>query len=443
MNIVKENIDDLNAVIKVKISPEDYNERYNTALKRYQKKVDMPGFRPGKVPVDMVKKRFGKHILVEEINDMLSESLHKYIADNKIDILGNPLPKDDNHIDFEHQTEFEFQYELGLAPKMNIELSPKEKYSYYTVKIDDALVEKNVEYIRRNYGQVIHPEISEEKDILIGDFAELDAQGNILAGGVFKTTLIAIEKVTNDANRKKLIGLKKDDKIVLTDLSDDAAYIFEILELPADKLKGLSLQFTLKTLSRIALADLNQELFDKVYGAGKVNSVEEFRNKIVEEISIMHTSDSDRKFMNEIAESLMKKTNLTLPEKFLKKFLYLTNKEKTSMEQVEKEYHSYSDALKWQLIENHLLKTNNITVSNEEAEKYVSDLVKMNYAKRAMPATEEQIKEQVKKVLSDEKQVRNTYDRLYDQKLIELFKKTFTLEKKELPFEEFFKKPNS
>ncbi len=442
MNIVKENIDDLNAVIKVKISPEDYNERYNTALKRYQKKVDMPGFRPGKVPVDMVKKRFGKHILVEEINDMLSESLHKYIADNKIDILGNPLPKDGNHIDFEHQTEFEFQYELGLAPKMNIELSPKEKYSYYTVKIDDALVEKNVEYIRRNYGQVIHPEISEEKDILIGDFAELDAQGNILAGGVFKTTLIAIEKVTNDANRKKLIGLKKDDKIVLTDLSDDAAYIFEILELPADKLKGLSLQFTLKTLSRIALADLNQELFDKVYGAGKVNSVEEFRNKIVEEISIMHTSDSDRKFMNEIAESLMKKTNLTLPEKFLKKFLYLTNKEKTSMEQVEKEYHSYSDALKWQLIENHLLKTNNITVSNEEAEKYVSDLVKMNYAKRAMPATEEQIKEQVKKVLSDEKQVRNTYDRLYDQKLIELFKKTFTLEKKELPFEEFFKKPN-
>jgi len=442
MNIVKENIDDLNAVIKVKISPEDYNERYNTALKRYQKKVDMPGFRPGKVPVDMVKKRFGKHILVEEINDMLSESLHKYIADNKIDILGNPLPKDGNHIDFEHQTEFEFQYELGLAPKMNIELSPKEKYSYYTVKIDDALVEKNVEYIRRNYGQVIHPEISEEKDILIGDFAELDAQGNILAGGVFKTTLIAIEKVTNDANRKKLIGLKKDDKIVLTDLSDDAAYIFEILELPADKLKGLSLQFTLKTLSRIALADLNQELFDKVYGAGKVNSVEEFRNKIVEEISIMHTSDSDRKFMNEIAESLMKKTNLTLPEKFLKKFLYLTNKEKTSMEQVEKEYHSYSDALKWQLIENHLLKTNNITVSNEEAEKYVSDLVKMNYAKRAMSATEEQIKEQVKKVLSDEKQVRNTYDRLYDQKLIELFKKTFTLEKKELPFEEFFKKPN-
>ena len=442
MNIVKENIDDLNAVIKVKISPEDYNERYNTALKRYQKKVDMPGFRPGKVPVDMVKKRFGKHILVEEINDMLSESLHKYIADNKIDILGNPLPKDGNHIDFEHQTEFEFQYELGLAPKMNIELSPKEKYSYYTVKIDDALVEKNVEYIRRNYGQVIHPEISEEKDILIGDFAELDAQGNILAGGVYKTTLIAIEKVTNDANRKKLIGLKKDDKIVLTDLSDDAAYIFEILELPADKLKGLSLQFTLKTLSRIALADLNQELFDKVYGAGKVNSVEEFRNKIVEEISIMHTSDSDRKFMNEIAESLMKKTNLTLPEKFLKKFLYLTNKEKTSMEQVEKEYHSYSDALKWQLIENHLLKTNNITVSNEEAEKYVSDLVKMNYAKRAMSATEEQIKEQVKKVLSDEKQVRNTYDRLYDQKLIELFKKTFTLEKKELPFEEFFKKPN-
>src|SRR3972149_6153322 len=126
MDIVKENIDDLNAVLKVKIAPADYLERYNTALKKYQKKVDMPGFRPGKVPVDMVKKRFGKHILVEEINDMLSESLHKYISDNKIDILGNPIPKDDSHVDFDNQTEFEFQYDLGLAPKMNVELSSKE-----------------------------------------------------------------------------------------------------------------------------------------------------------------------------------------------------------------------------------------------------------------------------------------------------------------------------
>ena len=443
MDIVKENVDDLNAVLKVKIAPSDYSERYNNAIKKYQKKVDMPGFRPGKVPVDMVKKRFGKHILVEEINGMLSESLHKYIADNKIDILGNPLPKDNNQIDFENQTEFEFQYELGLAPKMNIELSPKEKYSYYTVKIDDALIDKNVEYIRRNYGQVIHPDASEDKDVLIGDFTEVDAQGAVVPGGVFKTTLIAIEKITNAENRKKLIGLKKDDKVVLSDLTDDAAYIFEILEVPAEKLNGLSLQFTLKNLSRIAQAELNQELFDKLYGPGKVNNVEEFRAKIREEISVMHVADSDRKFMNEVVESLMKRANLSLPENFLKKFLYLSNRQKTTMEQVEKEYNSYSDSLKWQLLENHLLKSNNIVVPAEEVEAFITDLVKMNFAKRGMPASEEQVKEQVKKVVADEKQIRNAYDRLYDQKLIELFKKTFTIEKKELPYEEFFKSPNS
>jgi len=440
MDIVKENIDDLNAVLKVKIAPADYSERYNTALKQHQKKVNLPGFRPGKVPVDMVKKRFGKHILVEELNDLLSQSLHKYIADHKIDILGNPLPKDDSRVDFDNQTEFEFQYEVGLAPKMNVQLSPKDKYSYYTVKIDEALIDKNVEYIRRNYGQIIYPDASEDKDVLIGDFTEVDAQGAVVPGGVFKNTLISIDKITNAENKKKLIGLKKEDKVVLTNLSDEATYLLEIFELPAEKLNGLFLQFTLKNLSRIAQAELNQEFFDKMYSPGKVNNQEEFRNKIREEISVMHAADSDRKFMNEVVESLMKKANLALPEAFLKKFLYLTNKDKTTKEQVEKEYHSYSDSLKWQLLEKHLLKTNNIAVPAEEVESYITNLVKMNFAKNGMANAEEAtVKESVKKVLANEKQVRNAYDQLYDQKLIKLFKNTFTIEKKEISYDDFFK----
>jgi trigger factor len=440
MDIVKENVDELNAVLKVKIAPADYLERYNNALKKYQKKVDLPGFRPGKVPVDMVKKRFGKHILVEEINDMLSESLHKYISENKIDILGNPLPKIDNQVDFDHQTEFEFQYDLGLAPKLDIELSAKEKYPYYSVKVDDELIGKHVDYFRRNYGQVIHPDASEEKDVLIGDFTEVDKEGNVVPGGVFKTTLLDISKITNAQNKAKLIGLKKEDKVVLDNLSDDAQYLFEVLELPAEKLAGLSLQFRLKNLSRIVQAEVNQELFDKIYGPGKVNSEEEFRNKIREELAVMFVADSDRKFMNEVVESILKKANLSLPEDFLKRYLLATNKEKISPEQVDKEYHSYSDALKWQLIENYLLKKYQITVPNEEVEQYVSNLVKMNFAKHGMAnADETTVKEQVKKVLSDEKQVRNAYDRLYDQKLIDLFKNTFTIEKKDVPYDEFFK----
>ncbi len=440
MDIVKENVDDLNAVLKVKISPADYSDRYKKAINKYQKKVDLPGFRPGKVPVDLVKKRFGKHILVEEINDMLSESLHKYISENKIDILGNPLPKDDSMVDFDNQTEFEFKYDLGLAPKIDIELSAKETFPYYSVKADDELINKHVDYFRRNYGQVIHPEASEEKDVLIGDFTEVDKEGNVVPGGVFKTTLLDISKITNAQNKAKLVGLKKEDKVTLENLSDDAQYLFEILELPAEKLSGLTLQFRLKNLSRIVQAEVNQELFDKIYGAGKVNSEEEFRNKIKEELAVMFVADSDRKFMNEVVESLLKKANLVLPEGFLKRYLLATNKEKISPEQVDKEYHSYSDALKWQLIENYLLKKYQLVVSSEEVESYVTNLVKMNFAKHGMAnADEATVKDSVKKVMADEKQVRNAYDRLYDQKLIDLFKNTFTLEKKEVSYDEFFK----
>lgn len=417
MDIVKENVDDLNAVLKVKISPADYNERYKKAINRYQKKVDLPGFRPGKVPVDLIKKRFGTHILVEEINEMLSETLHKYISENKIDILGNPLPKNDSMVDFDNQTEFEFQYDLGLAPKIDIELSSKEKFPYYSVKADDELINKHVDYFRRNYGQVVHPETSEEKDVLIGDFTEVDKDGNVVAGGIFKTTLLDISKITNAQNKVKLVGLKKDDKVILENLSDDANYLFEILELSAEKFSGLTLQFRLKNLSRIVQAEVNQELFDKIYGAGKVTSEEEFRNKIREELAVMFVADSDRKFMNEVVESLLKKANLVLPEEFLKRYLLATNKEKTSLDQIEKEYHSYSDALKWQLIENYLLKKYQIVVPSEEVEAYVTNLVKMNFAKHGMAnADEATLKESVKKVMADEKQVRNAYDRFVQKK---------------------------
>lgn len=443
MEIVKQQVDDLNAVLKVKIAEADYSDRYSKALKKYQKKVDLPGFRPGKVPVEIVKKRFGTHILVEEINDMLSEILHKYISDNQINILGNPLPKDGANIDFDHQKEFEFEYELGLSPILNLELSSKEKFSYYTIKTDESLVEKRIEYFRKHYGQITHPEVAEKNDILVGDFAEVDKDGNIIPGGFFRTTLIDIAKITNIQNQAKLIGLKKEDKAVLENFLEDAKYIFEILELAEDKLKDLRLQFKLKNLSRIAEAEVNQELFDKIFGPGKVNSAEEFRTKIREEFSVMYVSDSDKKFLNDVIESLMKNMNLSLPESFLKRYLLLTNKEKATPEQIEKEYQQYSDALRWKLIENHILSTYKLAVTSEEAEAFVTDYVKMNLVRYGMQNPEEAVvKEQVKRILSEQKQVESIYSRLYDQKLIDLFKNTFTLEKKELTHDEFFKHEN-
>jgi trigger factor len=444
MNIVKENIDDLNAVIKVKIAQADYLERYNTALRKHQKKMDMPGFRHGQVPVDMVKKHFGKQILAEEINGMLSESLHKYISENKIDILGNPLPKVGNHVDFNSQTEFEFQFDLGLAPKMNIELSAKDQYPYYIIKSDDALIDKHVESFRKNFGQVVHPETSADKDILVGDFAEVDAQGNVVPGGFFKTSLIDLDKISNSNNKNKLIGLSVEDKTILENLSEDAAYVFEALTLPIEKGSSLILQFRVKNLSRIIQAELNQDLFDKIYGPGKVNSEEEFRDKIREELAVMFASDSDRKFFNDVIESLMKTANLSLPEVFLKRFILATNPQKISAEQVDSDFGSYSNALRWQLIQNHLLKAYKVVVPVEEVEQFIANAVKMNFVRQGMQnIKDEEVSIQVKKVLEDEKQVRGAYARLYDQKLIDLFKNTFTLDKKEISYDEFFKNPKS
>lgn len=440
MEIVKEDVDDLNAVLKVKITPSDYIPRYNNAIKKHQKKIDLPGFRTGKVPADIVKKRFGKYILAEEINDMLSELLHKYISENKIEILGAPLPKENTIVDFDNLTEFEFQYELGLAPKISIELSEEEKIPYYIIKPNEELVNKRIDYLRRSYGQVVHPEITEEQDILTGIFTQVDKEGNIIPGGIFKTTQIAISKIVNAENKTKLIGLKKEDEVILENLQDDAHYVHEIFRIPSDKLEGLSLRFQLKNITRIVPAELDQKLFDKIYNPEEVSNETEFRNKVSEELNNMLVADSNSRFMNDAMKLLLKKANLSLPEEFLKKYLLATSKEKISPEQVEKEYRHYSDIIKWQLIENYLLKKYDITVTTEEVEQYITNKVKTTLIKFGIDTHDEKfVQKLVKKQMADKERVDVAYELLYDQKLVDLFKNIFLIEKREVTYDEFFK----
>src|ERR1035437_1042162 len=175
MNIIQENIDELNAVLKVKVVADDYLPKVETALKDYQKKANIPGFRPGKVPTGMIKKMYGKSIMVDEINKLLNDSLYNYLNENKIEVLGNPLPKPDNKIDWDNQQDFEFLYDMGLAPQFQVELSPKDKFIYQTVKIDEALINKYVTDIAKRYGKVELVVVSGEGDLLTGDFVELDS----------------------------------------------------------------------------------------------------------------------------------------------------------------------------------------------------------------------------------------------------------------------------
>lgn len=447
MNITQENIDELNAVLKVKVVADDYLPKVESALKAHQKKASVPGFRPGKVPTGMIRKMYGKSILVDEINKLLNDSLYRYLHENKIEVLGNPLPKLDTQIDWDNQKDFEFLYEMGLAPKFTVDLSSKDKFTYKTVRIDEGLVNKYITDVAKRYGKVEQVEVSTADDLLTGDFVELDTNGEILPGGVFKTGSLFLERVKDEQIKKQLVGLKKDDKVVL-----EADRIFEK---PADlaALLGLDasaaetfkskLQFTIKSVSRLTPAEINQEFFNKIYGEGIVNSEEEFRAKVRQELSSIFVNDSERKFYNEVVEHLMNKIQFNLPEDFLKRWIIAVNEKPVTREQVDAEFENYAKGLKWQLIENKIIKENNIQVTKEEVMDHTKELIIQQFGKfNPVPMEEEELNQTAQRVLTNEEEAKKLYEKLYGQKVLALFKSKFTVENEELSHDDFFKTAN-
>jgi trigger factor len=447
MNITQENIDELNAVLKVKVVADDYLPKVESALKEHQKRASVPGFRPGKVPTGMIKKMYGKSILVDEINKLLNDSLYKYLHENKIEVLGNPLPKADTQIDWDNQKDFEFLYEMGLAPKFNVDLSPKDKFAYKTVKIDEELVNKYVTDVAKRYGKVEQVEVSTAVDLLNGDFVELDAKGEILPGGVFKTGSLFLERVKDEQVKKQLIGLKKDDKVILEaqKIFDNPADLAALLGLDKEAAAAFTakVQFTVKSVSHLAPAKINQEFFNKIYGEGVVNSEEEFRAKVRQELGTIFVNDSERKFYNEVVEHLMNKINFDLPKDFLKRWIVAVNEKPVTAEQVEAEFDGYAKGLKWQLIENKIIKENNIAVTKEEVIDHTKELILEQFGKfNPMPMEDEELNQTAQRVLANEEEAKKLYEKLYGQKVLTLFKSKFTIENQEVSYEDFFKPAN-
>jgi trigger factor len=447
MNITQENIDELNAVLKVKVVADDYLPKVESALKEHQKRASVPGFRPGKVPTGMIKKMYGKSILVDEINKLLNDSLYKYLNENKIEVLGNPLPKADSQIDWDNQKDFEFLYEMGLAPKFNVELSSKDKFAYKTVKIDEDLVNKYVTDIAKRYGKVEQVEVSTPADLLNGDFVELDASGEILPAGVFKTGSLFLERVKDEAVKKQLTGLKKDDKVILEaqKLFENPADLAALLGIDKEAAAAFTskVQFTVKSVSHLAPAEINQEFFNKIYGEGVVNSEEEFRAKVRQELGGMFVNDSERKFYNDVVEHLMNKINFDLPKDFLKRWIIAVNEKPVTTEQVEAEFDGYAKGLKWQLIENKIIKENNIAVTKEEVVDHTKELILEQFGKfNPVPMEDEELNQTAQRVLANEEEAKKLYEKLYGQKVLTLFKTKFTIENQEVSYDDFFKPAN-
>lgn len=443
MNITKKDIDTLNAEITIKVGPADYESKIKEGIKKVQKQANMPGFRPGKVPEGLIKKQYGTRIMIDEINKLLNDSIYKFIEENKLEILGNPMPKQDAPVDFEKQTDFEFIYEIGLAPQFDVKLDNKTSFNYKTVKIDDELVEKYIKDVRRNYGKPVNPDVAGDKDVVFVDINELEENGEIKAGGVFKSTSVGLDRLKVEAGKAKLIGAKKDDKIVLNvnDLYDSALDKSVTLGIDKETAETFNsnLQLTVKNIARLDDAELNQELFDKIYGPGVVTNEEEFRAKIKHELGLMFQVDADRFLQAEIEKTLVEKLGIGLPDAFLKRWLMAVNEKPLTHEQLENEYPMYAKSMQWKLIENKIIKSNNIVVSAEEAVEEAKGFVRSEYAKYGQQAQDEEVEKIAKSLLSKEKEAQKIYENMYTRKVLDLIKSNCSLNVKEVSYDDFFK----
>lgn len=446
MEIVKESTGTLEATIKIRIIEEDYREQVDKELKNLQKKMHEPGFRPGKVPMGLVKRKYGRSVVLEEVNKLQADKLFEYIKKEELNVLGNPMldqaaseiPEDESNKDFE------FVYHIGLAPDINLELSEEIEVDYHKIKVEDAKVDEYVEEIRNRHGNYINPGVSEETDILYGEFAELDDAGTPIEGGVTNKTNVYVRFVKDDDVKKDLIGLKPGSQIVM-DLQKAAGSDTEAAAMLGIKKEELAdhnnnYRFTVESISRIEPAELNEELFEKVFPGMDVKTEEAFRESIASQISTQYQVDVDKHFRNLVSEKLIEKTELSLPEAFLKKWLLENNKEKLSEEQVDGEFDKAADAFKWQLIENHLIKSHKLEVGPEEVKKQLEFFIRMQlsqYGQSDMP--QDIIDKYVQELGGKEEEVKKVYDHLYDAKLMRVFKEKLKLNEIEVTMEEFEK----
>ena len=446
MNITKENIDDLNALLKVKIEKADYEEKVETVLKDYRKKANIKGFRPGMVPIGMIRKMYGRAVQIDEINKVVTDNIQKYLTDEKLEILGDPLPKTDEQelIDFEKQDEFTFTFEVGLTPEVDLKLSKKNKVNQYEILIDEKMRKDSVENYTRRYGELQKAETTKEKDVIKGKIEAIDNEGNIIPQGPsVDETSLGIDIIKDKKIRKEFIGKNLGDTI---DFDIRKAYpndteIAGILHKKKEEIEALSsdYRFTINDISRFFPAIVGKELWDKIYGEGAVTSEEEFMKKIEEEIAIGLKRESEYKLMMDIKALAMEKTDLQLPEDFLKKWLLRVN-EKTTEEQIEKEFDNFRKDLKWQLIRNKIARDNEVKITEEELQKEAENITRYQFQQYGLfYATEEQIANYAKETLKRDEDAKRIADKILEEKVIVLMKEIVKLENKEVTVEEFNK----
>lgn len=444
MKITRNNVDDLNAVLTVVISPDDYQENINKTIKEQAKKAKLPGYRPGMVPPAHIKKMYGKGILVEEINKTLSDAVNNYIKQNEIEILGQPLPKeDDTTFNWEFDEQYTFNYELGIAPPVTLEFTSKDKITQYVIKIDEETLDARIKNLRRSYGKMTNPEIVEEGDVIYGEFEQLQNDGSVLENGVKVTSSLRLDLIQDDVFKAILLGLKKDDVVDSFDLVNavnNEDQLRRILKLDDEGaiIPQSAFKLTVKNINRLEESDLNEDFYKKVFGEeNTVATEEEFREKIKGELEAMMVQDADRKLAADLYKYGTEKNVMVLPDEFLKRWLKATNKDLTD-EELDKGYDDFAKNLKWTLVENKIIKDNKIEIKYEdvfEAAKQRLDAQFRMYS--PTPIAEDQLAQYAAQYLKESNNANQVFDEVKSNKVFGHLKTIITLEQKDIDYKDF------
>lgn len=436
MNITRENIDALNAVVKVEIEKNDYSEKVEKVLSDYRRQANIPGFRKGHVPMGLVKKQYGKAVLVDEVNKLLQENLNKYLVEEKIDLLGNPLPKEQEDLNWDAEN-FSFEFELGLAPEFNVELKNKNAITHYNIVADDKTIEDQITNIRKQYGKLIAlEEVTEEAEVT-GVFKNEEK-------GIENSTTLTLDKIKGKRNSGKFIGAKVGDTLTLKtkSLFNDAHDLMTFLKVAHDDAHDLDVDvtFEITEVNKREEADLDQEFFDKLFGKDAVTSEDELKARLKEDAQKQFEQQSDQKLLNDVTEYLVESTNFDLPQTFLEKWLRVAGENPLTEEEAKEEYKKSEKGLRYQLIEGKLLKDNDIQVQFEDLKAYAKEMIKVQMAQFGQTnPSDEELDGIAARILSNQEEVKRLSEQLVSQKLLAFYKENVSLKVKELNYDEFVK----
>ncbi len=443
MNISKQVVDDVNIVLSLEIEKADYVEAVEKELKKIRKRVQMPGFRPGMVPEGLVRKQYGTSVKVEEVNKVISDSLFSYIRDNKLNVLGEPMADETSQVDIVNDDNFTLKFNVAVAPEFELKLDKTVKVPYYTIKVEDKMMNDQIEGMRRQYGSTVQVDDVEENDVVKGDIAELDENGNIKEGGIVASNATILPRyMQSEDEKKKFIGAKK---LTSVDFNPAAAYnnnqseIASLLQKPQAEIAGITanFRFTISEISRRQLAEMNEEFFKSAYGE-ECTTEEAFKAKVSDTIAAQLATNSEYKFNLDAKDALMKQVGtLKFPEETLKKWL-LAKDEKRDEKKLDEDFPHMMEDLTWQLIEEKVVSAKEIKLNDDDLKNEAREMLKaqmMQYGMSDLP--EEYMNSYAESMLKDDKQRGQLRDGALARKVMAEIKSAVSITKKEVTLEKF------